>query len=93
MHNLLPATTALIAQGKTFINSGGRRNIENRTYDVALTCTDCHTAHKTENLADPLSSKLKLVNLVMAQKACDNCHQAARERTQSIERLLRGRED
>ena len=90
-HNLLPATTALIAQGKKLItNNGGGRQRENRTYDVSLTCTDCHTAHKTQDLTDPLASKLKLVDKVMAQKACDNCHQAARERSQSIDRLLNG---
>ena len=93
-HNLLPATQALLAQGKQLITTSGRGRIRNERGTVApLTCTDCHIAHKTEDTGDPLASKLKLADKVATQAACDACHKAASERTQSIDRLLNGRGD
>ena len=90
-HNLLPATLALVAQGKPLITTSGRGRIRNdRGATTQLTCTDCHAAHKTQDLTDPLASKLKLVDKVAAQKACDACHKDANERPQSIDRLLNG---
>ncbi|HEY3341194.1 MAG TPA: hypothetical protein VGK81_04210 [Anaerolineae bacterium] len=90
-HNLLPATQALLAQGKQPITTSGRGRTRNdRAISTQLTCTDCHIAHKTENMSDPLAAKLKLVDKTAAQNACDTCHKDAGERQQSIDRLLNG---
>ncbi len=91
-HNLLSATAALIASGKPLISTSGRGRIRNESgKQSTLTCTDCHSAHMTQNISDPLASKLKLVDKTAAQKACDACHKESNQRSQSIDRLLSGR--
>jgi hypothetical protein len=85
-HNWLPQTAALIAQGQKFISSNGR-NRQPRAVDTTLLCTSCHLAHQT---VDPTNPKLKLVDTVTTQDACDSCHKAAGERPQNLDRLLNG---
>jgi hypothetical protein len=86
-HNFLPATAALLAQGKAFIQSGGEREHEYKRVDTAITCTDCHNAHQTIATPDP---QIKRMDRTTVQKACDTCHKAANERRQTIDRLFRG---
>lgn len=88
-HNFLPQTAVLVAQGNQLITSGGRAR-RLRTINTSLTCVSCHLAHKTVDTSNP---QLMYVDKATAQQACDLCHQAAGERPQSIDRLLRGGED
>ena len=88
MHNFLPQTAALVASGSQLATptSGRNRFARLRTVDVTLDCTSCHLAHKTV-ATDP---RLMYVDKTIAQVACDECHNAAGERPQSLDRLLRG---
>jgi Cytochrome c554 and c-prime len=84
-HNLLAATKALVAQGKQMTGNG--RNRENRQFDTSITCTDCHLAHKT---VDTSNTQYMLVDKATTQVACDNCHKAANQRSQSFDRIFNG---
>ena len=90
-HNLLPATAALVAQGKKMVGNGrGGFGRQRQPVDVSLTCTDCHLAHKT---VDTSNTQYMLVDKAIAQAACDNCHKASNERPQSFDRLFSGEGD